>query len=128
MRFYLDEQMATAIAIASRQLGLDVISSHEAGRDGMDDPGQLLLAALDGRCFVSQNYHDMVSLTFEFQRRGLPHAGLVLVPQSLPLRDFGAVAQAILTYGRSHPDGVPPYHVDFLRRADSETPGPSGAV
>ena len=114
-RFYLDEQMATAIAIACRGFGLDVISSHEAGRDGMDDPGQLLLAALEGRCFVSQNYRDLIGLTFEFHRRQLPHAGLALVPSSLPLRDIGAVAHAILAYDRAHPGGVPPYHVDFLK-------------
>ena len=56
-----------------------------------------------------------------FYRLALPHAGVLCVPDSLPGNDFRAVAEALAHYAREHPDGLPPYTGDWLRRAP---PGP----
>jgi hypothetical protein len=115
MRFYLDEDLSRKIAELARQRGLDVLSSHECGRDGLGDEDQLRLAADDGHCFVTRNRAHFVLLTVRFFEGGWPHAGVLLVPASLPGDDFAALARAIARYDLEHPAGLPPYAIDFLR-------------
>jgi len=85
----------------------------------MSDEQQLLLAAEDGRCFVTRNYDDFDDLTRRFAAEGRPHAGVLLVPPSLMLSDFAGIAAAIGQYAREHSDGMPPYMIDYLRTARS---------
>ena len=113
MPFYLDELASDRLAEAARSKGVDIVSSHECGRDGLPDETQLLLAAEDGRCFVTQNYPDFIALTFEFQRLGLPHAGVLLLPRSLKRSNTGLLGTALQSYPANHPDGLP-YAVDYL--------------
>ena len=117
MRFYLDEDLSDQIAIIARSLGLDVLSSHECGRDGLDDEAQLLAAAEDGRCLVTRNRADFVAWTVRFFEQESPHSGVLLLPESLPPDQFAAIAHALVEYERRHPEGLPPYTVDFLRPA-----------
>lgn len=63
MRFVLDERLSPRIAAIARGLGLDVISCVEAGRRGLNDEEQLRLAALDGRCMVTQDHDDLDALS-----------------------------------------------------------------
>lgn len=60
-----------------RANGLDAISSHECGRDGLTDEDQLRLAAADGRCFVTRNYGCFAALTHTFFQMGWAHPGVV---------------------------------------------------
>jgi predicted nuclease of predicted toxin-antitoxin system len=115
MRFYLDEELSDRIAVIARGLGLDVISSHECGRDGSDDETQLLQSARDGRCFVTRNRADFVALSVRFFERDYPHAGVLLLAGSLPGDDFAGIANALAAYGQRHPDGQSAYVVDFLQ-------------
>ncbi len=119
MRFYLDEDLSDRIAAVARGLGADVLSSHECGRDGLDDAAQLLQAAGEGRCLVTRNRGDFVGLSVRFFERGCPHAGVMLVASSLPGDDFAAIAQALVDYDRLHPAGLAAYVVDFLHRGRS---------
>ena len=114
MRFYLDEDLSWRIAVIARRLGVDVVSSSEYGRNGLTDEEQLRLAAEDGRCVVTENYPDFSRLTMEFQDRGLPHAGVALVPRSLPRNDFAGIAEAIAYFDTLYPEGLAPYTVDNL--------------
>jgi predicted nuclease of predicted toxin-antitoxin system len=115
MRFYLDEDLSDRVAVIARSLGLDVLSSHECGRDGLDDEAQLQAAAEDGRCLVTRNRVDFVAWTVRFFERESPHSGVLLIPGSLPPDQFAAIAHALVEYERQHPEGLPPYTVDFLR-------------
>ena len=114
MRLYLDEDLSHRIAEIGRAHGLDVVSSHECGRDGLSDEDQLRLAAAEGRCFVTRNYGCFAALTRSFLEKGSPHPGVVHVPRSVPNDAFADIAAALLKYSREHP-GLSSYQIDYLR-------------
>lgn len=119
MRFYLDEDLPYAIAQAAERLGLDVISSHEVGRNGTGDEEQLLYAAEQDRALVSVNRGDFWGITQRFLEQGLPHAGVLLLPNSMPRERVGVVAVALRRFADSYPDGVPSYFLGYLKSARS---------
>lgn len=117
MRFYLDEDLSDQVAVSGRALGLDVVSSHACGRDGLSDEEQLRRAAADGRVFVTRNHRDVVRLTTQRFERKQPHAGVLLVPRSLANFDVAAIARAILAHDREQEGAVTAYTIQFLRSA-----------
>lgn len=116
MRFYLDENLSDRIAALGREQGLDVVSSHEAGHkhDGRDDGLQLLVAAEDGRCLVTQNGPDFKRLTDEFPESGLAHAGVLVVPHSLTGNEFALIVERLVVWHRRYPEGTPSYFLGYL--------------
>jgi len=114
VRFYLDEDLSDRVASVARSQGLDVISSHECGRDGLPDEAQLRLAAAEGRCFVTRNRDDFVHLTVRSFESLRPHVGGLIVPPSLPNSDFAGIARALMSYAREHASGLPAYSIDYL--------------
>jgi predicted nuclease of predicted toxin-antitoxin system len=117
MRFYLDEDLSDRIAAIARELGLDVVSSHECGRDGLSDEEQLRLAAQDGRCLVTRNRDHFVRLTVRFFENQWPHVGILIVPRSLLNDDFAGIASALRAYARRLEEALPSYTIDFLAAA-----------
>jgi hypothetical protein len=120
MRFYLDEHYSSVIAEICRRDDVDVQSTHEARRNGATDDLQLLFGAESGRAVVTENWAHFERLTRQFEAQGLPHAGVILVPPSLPKHDFAAIARAIIHFNKLYPDGLPPYAVVFLTRAPED--------
>ena len=116
-RFLLDENLSDEVARIARAQGLDIISSHECGRDGLADEEQLRLASEEGRCVVTRNRDDFLALTVRFFENQAPHAGVLVVPPSLPDRDAAAIARALVAYAQTHPEGVASYSFDYLRPA-----------
>jgi hypothetical protein len=116
-RFFLDENLSDEVARIARAQGLDVLSSHECGRDGMVDDEQLRLAAEEGRCVVTRNRDDFLALTVRFFEHQWPHAGILIVPPSLPDKNAAARARALVAYAQSHPAGIASYSFDFLKPA-----------
>ena len=114
MRYYLDEDLSPRIAVLLRAVGLDALSSHECGRNGLDDRTQLGLAALEERSFVTANRDDFIRLTVELFEEQAPHAGVLVIPFSLPGRDFARISRALEDYAAKHPQGMQPYTIDFL--------------
>ena len=114
MRFYLDEGLSDQVAVIGRELGLDVVSSHECGRDGLSDEEQLRHAAVDERIFVTRNYRDFVQLTRRFFENQWPHAGVLLVPRSLANDDFAHVAQALSAFARDQEGAIAAHTIQFL--------------
>ncbi len=115
MRFYLDEDLSDRIAELAIAEGLDVVSSHGCGRDGLPDHEQLALAAGGGRCLVTGNWRHFAALSRQFLEDGRPHSGVLFLPRSLPGDRFAAVAGALARYEQEHPEGMSGYSVDFLR-------------
>jgi predicted nuclease of predicted toxin-antitoxin system len=115
MKFYLDENLSDTIAKVARQHGVDVISSHESGRNSLSDAEQLRLAALDGRCLVTRDGGDFVAQTFRVLANDAPHAGVLIVTRALHLHDVGSIVRALVDYHVSHPGDHPAYTVDYLR-------------
>jgi hypothetical protein len=115
MRFYLDENESHRVAARAREFGLDVTCSHERQQDGRTDDLQLAYAAGEGRAMVTRNYSDFDSFTTQFREQARPHAGVLFLPKSLPSDDFDGIARSLALYARAHPDGMPPYMIDWLQ-------------
>jgi predicted nuclease of predicted toxin-antitoxin system len=114
LRFQLDEMLSAEVAAIARAQGIDVVSSHECGRNGLTDAEQLRLAASGGRCFVTRNARDFAPLTAELVRRQGEHAGVLIVPRTLRDRHPERIARALVDYAQAHPGGVPSYFLDVL--------------
>jgi predicted nuclease of predicted toxin-antitoxin system len=115
LTFLLDEDLPPAIAAAGRGLGLDVASVHELGRLGYADRNQLAMAHADARVFVTRNRDDFIRLTVEMFQTAGPHAGVLIVPRSLPNRRPAAIAHALLRWHAERgADFDPRYTIDFL--------------
>jgi hypothetical protein len=119
VRFYLDEDLSPEAAKIARGHGIDVISSHECSRNGLGDEVQLRLAAEEGRCFVTRNRDDFVRFSRQFWENGWPHAGVLIVPRSIPNDRFTGLAQALVAFARDYPDGLSSYAVAYLRATPS---------
>jgi hypothetical protein len=114
MRFYLDEDLSDQVAVIGREIGLDIVSSHECGRDGLTDEEQLRQAAVDERIFVTRNYRDFVQLTRRFFADQWPHAGVLFLPRSLANDDFAGIARALATFARNQRGAFIAYTIQFL--------------
>jgi hypothetical protein len=71
IRFYTDEQVATAVVLALRKVGIDVLSAPEAGMLGAVDEAQLQLATSLGRVLFTED-RDFVDLHYS----GVSHTGI----------------------------------------------------
>lgn len=116
MRFLLDEDLAPAIAEVARGLGLDVVSVHEVDRRQLSDAEQLRFAAEQGCVFITRNRDDFIRLTVAWFQAGEPHAGVLIVPRSLPNSQPTWVARALQSWlGRHTDESVSmEYVIDFL--------------
>lgn len=115
MRFYLDADQSQSVAVVAQTAhGLDVTSSHSLGLDHLIDEEQLLYAAQQGRCIVTRNGPDFIALTRRFIEEKLPHAGVLIVPESIENYEFARIAHALAWFHAYYPDGVPPYFVGYL--------------
>lgn len=113
MRFLLDEDVNPAVAEIARGLGLDVVSVHEIDRCGIGDEEQLQFSAAQGRLFLTRNRDDFIQLTLRFFQTGEPHAGLLIVPQSLPNNRPAWIAHALKRWHDRGGDPIP-YSIDYL--------------
>lgn len=88
LRFLTDEDFdATIVRGLLRRLPeLDVLSVRDIGLSGATDPAVLERAARDERVLLTHDVNTMVGHADERIRRGGHHAGLVKVPQALPVR------------------------------------------
>ncbi len=119
MRFYLDEDLSARIAEIARGLQVDVVAAQECGHLGRDDDFQLAFAASESRCLVTRNRDHFRALTVQFIHQERPHAGVLVVPYSLPPDRFRLIAAALAEYDRRHPGGISPYTFDFLPHPES---------
>jgi predicted nuclease of predicted toxin-antitoxin system len=114
VKFYLDEDLAPAIATALRKRDVDAISAHEVGHIGLSDAEQLTFAASQGRCLVSANARDFRRLGGDALEQGRPHAGIVLCPPRIHGLDVGAVVKALVKIAERYPAGLGEYDVLYL--------------
>ena len=119
-RFYLDEDVSPQVAVIARAQGLDVVSAHEREHRRLPDEEILRLATSDGRCVVTRNRDDFLILTTRFLENEWPHAGVLVVPYSLPNRNAARIARALIAYARSHEAGIPEYTFDYLSARESD--------
>jgi predicted nuclease of predicted toxin-antitoxin system len=115
MSFHLDADQSDIVATILRTAhGIDATSSHDLGMDDLLDEEQLIFAGREGRCVVTRNGRDFVPLTLRFLGEGLPHAGVLIVPDSMENFEFARIARAVAWFNELFPDGAPAYYVGFL--------------
>jgi predicted nuclease of predicted toxin-antitoxin system len=95
MRFLLDEDVNPGTAEIARGLGLDVLSVHEINRREIGDEEQLRFATSQHRIFVTRNRDDFLHINLVFFQVGESHAGLLIVPRSLPNKRPERIAHAL---------------------------------
>ncbi len=120
MKYYLDEDLDPAIALAARALGVDIISAHECGARGLSDGEQLARAAAEGRCVVTFNRVDFITATRQAYEKRLAHHGVLILHPQLRYNRHGRIAKALAAYAtRVAEDSLPAYSIDFLTGARS---------
>jgi len=75
---------------------------------------ELKYAAKGGRCLVTRNVRDFVSIAQDALRRQAPHAGIVLCPASCRGNEIRRMADALAKVAARYPDGFGEYGILFL--------------
>lgn len=110
MKALLDEQLSPLIARVLRERGLDVVAAAErpdlieaSDREIVDT------ATREQRAVVTNDIKDFRPIAAERLTDGRGHPGLILLPASRGRRRdaTGALADAIESILRAHPDGIP---------------------
>ena len=96
VKLYLDEDMSSRVAQALRSKGLDVVSSHEVGNDGLSDEEQLRYATKEGRHLDTNNAKDFLALANQWYEKGrrFPKI-LILREERSPRHDLGAQVKTL---------------------------------
>ena len=92
IRFFTDEDIYGAVAVALRNAGFDAISTPEAGRRGESDESQLQWATDEGRLIVTFNVAHFSNLHNVWQYQGRHHTGIVVSSQ----RPIGDVVRRLI--------------------------------
>lgn len=89
-RFYSNENVALPVVVHLRQLGHDVVTSHEAGRANqkIPDADVLRYAYEEKRVLLTNNRRDFLAL----HREGAAHCGIVVFTSDAR---FAALAERI---------------------------------
>jgi hypothetical protein len=115
VRFYLDEDINPQVAVVLRRLGVWAASTQEAGTRGADDEAQLAYAAEVRAALVTRNRNDFIALTAQFFDEDREHAGVVIVPHSVPADNPAILSKLLARLAADYPHGLPQYAVIFLK-------------
>jgi hypothetical protein len=102
---------------ALQRLGHDVQATEKLER--IPDVILLEMATEEGRVLVTHNARDFLRILKE-RAPEKSHAGLVLVPPSIKLNDFGAIISGIHTTVSDLPQEEWMDRVEWMRRAGSD--------
>ena len=105
MKWYLDENLSQEVAKQLRRHGVDVVSAHEVGREGLSDLEQLLWATQQGRILVTYDVAHYERLTRTWPTGETRPTVAWFHPRTVPQDNFGAQVRAIL-----RADQAGPYH------------------
>lgn len=97
IRFFTDEDVYGAVSIGLRHVGLDALSTPEAGRLGESDESQLQFATSADRVLVTFNVAHFVQLHADRLQQSRQHAGIVVSSQ----RPIGDTLRRLLSLAGS---------------------------
>ncbi len=92
IRFFTDEDVYGAVAMALRRARIDACSTPEVGRRGHSDESQLDWATAEGRAMVTFNVAHFAEIHAIRLRQGRHHAGIVVSSQ----RTIGDIVRRLL--------------------------------
>ena len=107
IRFYLDENVANAVANGLRNRGIDVITTAEAGYMGRDDLDIMAFALQENRVIVTQDDDFLAHAS-----AGVTHAGIAYCkPQTRSIKQI--IQGLLLIHGVLSPEDML-NHIEFL--------------
>ena len=83
IRLFADEQISKAVILGLRQRGVDVLSTPDAGREGLADESHLVFARENGYVLLTQD-RDFPTLAATVP----DHLGIIYAPQSMSIGDI----------------------------------------
>lgn len=83
IRLFTDEQISNAVILGLRQRGVEVLSTPDAGRDGLADDSHLVFARENGYVLLTQD-QDFLTLAATVP----DHLGILYVHQSTSIGDI----------------------------------------
>jgi predicted nuclease of predicted toxin-antitoxin system len=91
---YIDEDVPRSVAVRLRELGHDVLTVREAGKDGQSIPDDEVLAFAreQGRAVVTKNRKHFDRLHSRCRAEGLDHPGIITFTEDL---NYEALASRI---------------------------------
>ncbi|MGL5825408.1 MAG: DUF5615 family PIN-like protein [Nocardioides sp.] len=94
VRFVADEHIARALITGLRRESddIDIVRVQDVGLRTMDDPTILQWAADRGRVLVTHDIRTMPEFANQRVSSGLPMAGVIIVPTTMPM---GAVIEEL---------------------------------
>jgi Domain of unknown function (DUF5615) len=95
MRFFTDEDIYGAVAVALRRAGFDAVSTPESGRLGETDDSQLAWAFGERRSLVTFNVAHFAALHGLLIANGRHHTGIIVSSQ----RPIGDLMKRLLHLG-----------------------------
>lgn len=116
MKYYLDEDLSPKIVEILTKHKIDAVSAHDVGMTQASDMEQLEYASSKGRCLVTRNRNDFSRLTVQFFNDHRPHAGILIIPHTLPCDNFSLISRAVIKYDSAHSGSINPYGIDFLKQ------------
>lgn len=116
MKYYLDEDLSPKIAEILKKHRIDAVSTHDVGMTQASDMEQLEYAASKGRCLVTRNRNDFIRLTVQFFNEHRPHAGILIIPHTLPCDNFSLISKTVIKYDSAYSGSINPYGIDFLKQ------------
>ena len=114
MRLMLDAHVSgSKVGNALEEMGHDVRAAEEM--EGLPDEELFEMAVQEGRILVTHNVKDFARI---LQQRPPEkrHAGLILIPRSVKLNDFGAMISGIQDTVSRLPQGRWVDRVEWMRR------------
>jgi uncharacterized protein with PIN domain len=108
VRYLIDEDLSTNVAVIARNLGLDAVSVHEIGRRGLSDPEQFDFATAEGRIVVTRNRDDFLRLVVAAFEAGKSSPGVLVVPRSLLNKEPAPIAHALRRWHDQHAESGNP--------------------
>lgn len=78
---YLDEHIQSALVLALKARGVDILTTQEAGNIGLDDREQLIYATQNNRTVLSYNRQHLAKLHYQWMSIHKSHSGIILSDQ-----------------------------------------------
>jgi hypothetical protein len=78
---YLDEHIQLGLGEALRARGVDILTTREAGKIGVDDIDQLVFATENNRSLLSYDKRHFAKIHYDWMVFKKSHAGIILSDQ-----------------------------------------------